>query len=131
MARAAKAVALAAKKLSFFVLAAADPRSALAAVLSAAEELPPSLRLELLGEMRIAFSRNAATCCRPTVEYAGKLRPADKKKLEAAVAEKIGAAVTLLQKMNGDLIAGIRLCVGDRRWEFSIRSALNQFVAGC
>jgi hypothetical protein len=124
-------IRLAAKRLSTLVLLASAPIDALRSIISAAsEELDRESRLELLEAIGKVLARVAPANCPPTVEYAGKLLSDDKKRLDEIISKKINRQVTLAQRVNGDLIGGIRVSVGDRKWEFSISSALRQFVDG-
>ncbi|MDR2667979.1 MAG: F0F1 ATP synthase subunit delta [Puniceicoccales bacterium] len=122
----------AAKKLSQLILWAPKPLETLKfAVEVAGEVLDPKPRLDLLAALEKALARSAPATATATVEYAGKLLKSDKTHLEEIISKKVGRQITLAQKNNDTLIGGIRVCVGDRRWEFSIRSALRQFVDGC
>ena len=126
----ATAIVLAARGLSEIVAGAIQPAMAVDLILSVAKKLPQSLRLSLFIELEMALRRRAAALGQPTVEYAGELLPDDKKQLDEIISKKVGTPVSLSRKLNCELIAGIRVSVGDRRWEFSVRSALEQFIAG-
>ncbi|MDR0679048.1 MAG: F0F1 ATP synthase subunit delta [Puniceicoccales bacterium] len=124
-----KRVHSAARRLAVHVLSAPEPRKALSLALAEIAELGPVRRLSLLQALDGAFRRAKEELASPSVEYAGKLATADRKNLERWLSEKMGRAVRLAQKKNPDLLGGVRLSVGDRRWELSVRSSLAQFLA--
>ncbi|MDR2664416.1 MAG: F0F1 ATP synthase subunit delta [Puniceicoccales bacterium] len=118
-----------ARQLADCLLAGPNPREALRLALSEIATLDKALRLRLLCSLHRALLRAGDGLVPPSVEYAGKLADADRKSLERWLAEKLGRTVHLAQKKKSELIGGIRLSVGDRRWELSVRSALAQFLA--
>jgi F0F1-type ATP synthase delta subunit len=78
----------------------------------------------ILGAVRrqLAFSQ-----C--VVEYAGTLSPEERQRIEHAFSAQIPENCQLSFHKTPSLLAGIRVCVGDQRWEFSLNRAIQQFLA--
>ncbi|MDR1436335.1 MAG: F0F1 ATP synthase subunit delta [Puniceicoccales bacterium] len=117
-----------AKALARLAVANAKPDEVILAALEEARDLPKELHLSLLHELVGLVGRSENAFARPTVAYAGELAGSDKECLGELISAKLGRTVDLRYELDASLIAGIRVCVGDRRWEFSLRRGLEQFL---
>jgi F0F1-type ATP synthase delta subunit len=91
--------------------------------------LDPALRRRLL----VALERELVHALRRRVallEHSGPLAPATVGRLEKSFAKRLGHPVHFTVREDPSLIGGLRVTCGDRRWEYSLRSTLDQFLAG-
>jgi hypothetical protein len=90
--------------------------------------LPPTVRRRLCNDlMRVAARRSRLGVCR--LEHAGPLPKSAVGQLEEKFSRRMGHRIHFTCKKNPRLIGGIRLTVGDRRWEYSLRASLGQFLS--
>jgi hypothetical protein len=99
------------------------------AVAGSVRLLPPRVRKIFLRQLLDACVREQRER-RCILEYAGRLRPAAEKALERSLGRELGRPITLRGRENPQLIAGVRVTVGDRRWERSLRLGLERFCSG-
>lgn len=62
------------------------------------------------------------------IEFAGEITKSDIAQLEKSFSKKFAQNICFATQENPDLIAGIRVHIGDQRWEKSIRNTLNQLL---
>jgi F0F1-type ATP synthase delta subunit len=90
--------------------------------------LAPTVRRRLCKDLLREVSRRTRAEMRQ-LEYAGVLSHSSVERLEKTFSQKIGQRIQFTCHNNPHLIGGIRITIGDRRWEYTVRSMLNQFLA--
>lgn len=62
------------------------------------------------------------------IEFSGEITKSDITQLEKSFSKKFSREIRFVTQEKPDLIAGIRVHIGDQRWEKSIRDTLNQLL---
>jgi F-type H+-transporting ATPase subunit delta len=113
-----------AKRIAKMVLQMGDDLPA--NVLDAFDELPPRQRIKLLKLLSVALHR-LLSYGKALVETAHQLSDAELDELSRKFSIKLGKTVSLQQLEAPQLIGGVRVTIGDQRWERSLHRQLQMF----
>ncbi|MDR3316975.1 MAG: F0F1 ATP synthase subunit delta [Puniceicoccales bacterium] len=116
-----------ARRLTKEMLFGSQPEKILEVILAETEGLSGLTRLRFLRKLSSTVGRREISGG-ARVEYAGALLPEDRRRLESSFSIRVGRDVHLKPRKNQSLIAGIRVSIGDRRWEYSIGASFRRFI---
>ncbi len=99
-----------------------------AAVLAHVEKTKPAHSVEVLRTYQRLVARELARSV-VRVEHAGAVAPGALDQISAALSRRYGRSITWVAQPNSQLIAGLRLRVGDDVFESSVSGQLSTLAA--
>ncbi|MDR2340761.1 MAG: F0F1 ATP synthase subunit delta [Puniceicoccales bacterium] len=108
-------------------MALPDPRSSFDDVLLLVQELSNAQKVRFLKSFQRELVR-LRPYVQNRVETPDKLDDNELKKIADTFSSRLGRAVVLENTQDISLIGGVRVVIGDRRWERSINACLQAFA---
>lgn len=84
------------------------------------------LKFLRLFQKEFARCRYQSACC---LSVAAPIKPNQVAELEKKFSQKIGKPIKFRAQIQPELLAGISVKIGDRRWECSLKKTLEQWCA--
>jgi F0F1-type ATP synthase delta subunit len=117
----------AARKIAHHLFSLPDPQHGLADVLSRVRQLPVFEGIDFLKLLHRELTR-LQPYTQNRVETPDGLDDGELAKISDNFSSHLGQSAVLRNVQNPALIGGVRVTIGDRRWERSIRSCLKAFT---
>ncbi|MDR0727753.1 MAG: F0F1 ATP synthase subunit delta [Puniceicoccales bacterium] len=105
-----------------------DPRGVLADMLSQVRQLRGHMGIDFLKLFHRELIRLRPYAQNRVETTDGRLGDDELVKITNTFSRHLGRAVVLENAPNPSLLGGVRVIIGDRRWERSIRGCLERFV---